>query len=167
MRGKAVIVMNIEDPGFQDFREDATCIIRPQSLIGEKYLDCRPTLPRAPGSKPPPPLKKIRSGQPGAGELLLPVENNSASVDPDLINDIHSLPYAQRFRLIFNELGATLADLLGDFSIHAPVRTTADGVWVGERLLATVGVSVRGQVSFMSLRTVSCSRPRSDVSIAV
>ena len=107
--GKAVIVMKIEDPGFQDFREDATCLIRPQSLIGEKYLDCRPTLPRAPGSKPPPPLNKIPEGQPGAGERLLPLENNSTSVDPDLINDIHSLPYAQRFRLIFNELGATLA----------------------------------------------------------
>ena len=46
--GKAVIVMKITDPGFQDFREDATCLIRPQSLIGEKYVDCRPTLPRAP-----------------------------------------------------------------------------------------------------------------------
>ena len=67
--GKAVIVMKIEDPGFQDFREDATCMIRPQSLIGEKYVDCRPTLPRAPGTEPPPPLKKIPDGQPGAGEL--------------------------------------------------------------------------------------------------
>ena len=45
--GKAVIVMKITDPGFQDFREDASCVIRPQSLIGEKYVDCRPTLPRA------------------------------------------------------------------------------------------------------------------------
>ncbi len=107
--GKAVIVMKITDPGFQDFREDATCQIRPQSLIGEKYVDCRPTLPRAPGTKPPPPLKEIPDDQPGAGQLLLPVENNGTSVDPDLINDIHSLPYAQRFRLIFNELGATLA----------------------------------------------------------
>ena len=101
--------MKIDDPGFQDFREDATCMIRPQSLIGEKYVDCRPTLPRAPGTEPPPPLKEIPDGQPGAGERLLPLENNSSSVDPDLINDIHTLPYAQRFRLIFNELGATLA----------------------------------------------------------
>jgi phospholipid/cholesterol/gamma-HCH transport system substrate-binding protein len=107
--GKAIIVMNITDPGFQDFRQDATCLIRPQSLIGEKFVDCRPTLPRAPGSKPPPPLKKIPSGQPGAGEYLLPLGSNGTSVDPDLINDIQSLPYAQRFRLIFNELGAGLA----------------------------------------------------------
>lgn len=107
--GKAVIVMNIEDPGFQDFRRDASCLIRPQSLIGEKFVDCNPTLPRAPGSKPPPPLEKIPAGEPGAGQYLLPLENNVTSVDPDLINDIQQLPYAQRFRLILNELGASFA----------------------------------------------------------
>src|SRR3954470_3155777 len=107
--GKAVIVMKITDPGFQDFRQDATCLIRPQSLIGEKFVDCRPTLPRAPGTEPPPPLKQIPDGQPGAGEYLLPLGNNGTSVDPDLINDINTLPYAQRFRLILNELGGGLA----------------------------------------------------------
>jgi phospholipid/cholesterol/gamma-HCH transport system substrate-binding protein len=107
--GKAIIVMNITDPGFQDFRSDASCQIRPQSLIGEKFVDCRPTLPRAPGSPAPPPLKKLPSDQPGAGEYLLPLGNSGTSVDPDLINDIQTLPYAQRFRLIFNELGAGLA----------------------------------------------------------
>jgi phospholipid/cholesterol/gamma-HCH transport system substrate-binding protein len=107
--GKAVVVMKITDPGFQDFRSDASCLIRPQSLIGEKFIDCRPTLPRAPGSPPAPPLKEIPEDEPGAGQYLLPLENNSTSVDPDLINDINRLPYAQRFRLIFNELGAGLA----------------------------------------------------------
>jgi phospholipid/cholesterol/gamma-HCH transport system substrate-binding protein len=107
--GKAIIVMNITDPGFQDFRQDASCLIRPQSLIGEKFVDCRTTLPRAPGSEPPPPLKQIPDGEPGAGEYLLPLGNNGTSVDPDLINDIYTLPYAQRFRLILNELGGGLA----------------------------------------------------------
>jgi len=109
MSSKAFMVLEITNPGFQDFRSDASCLIRPQSLIGEKYVDCNPTLPRAPGSSPPPPLKQIPSGQPGAGQYLLPVENNSTSVEPDLINDIQTLPYAQRFRLILNELGAGLA----------------------------------------------------------
>jgi ABC-type transporter Mla subunit MlaD len=118
--GKAVIVMNITDPGFQDFRSDAGCQIRPQSLIGEKFVDCRPTLPRAPGADPAPPLKEIPDDQPGAGQLLLPLENNSTSVDPDLINDINKLPYAQRFRLIFNELGAGLAGRGAD--IEAAVK---------------------------------------------
>jgi phospholipid/cholesterol/gamma-HCH transport system substrate-binding protein len=107
--GKAILVMDISDPGFQDFRSDASCLIRPQSLIGEKFVDCRPTLPRAPGTEPPPALREIPSGQPGAGQHLLPLENNSTSVDPDLINDIQTLPYAQGFRLIFNELGGGLA----------------------------------------------------------
>ena len=107
--GKAIIVMKINDPGFQDFREDATCQIRPQSLIGEKFVDCRTTLPRAPGTEPPPALKPIPDGEPGEGQYLLPLGSNGTSVDPDLINDIYSLPYAQRFRLILNELGAGLA----------------------------------------------------------
>jgi phospholipid/cholesterol/gamma-HCH transport system substrate-binding protein len=107
--GKAVIAMKIEDPAFQDFRSDASCLIRPQSLIGEKFVDCRPTLPRAPGSEPAPALKEIPDGEPGAGQFLLPVENNSTSVDPDLINNINQLTYVQRFRLILNELGAGLA----------------------------------------------------------
>ncbi len=107
--GKAVIAMKIIDPGFQDFRSDASCLIRPQSLIGEKFVDCNPTLPRAPGSKPAPPLKKIAAGEPGAGQYLLPFENNSTSVDPDLINNINQLTYVQRFRLILNELGASFA----------------------------------------------------------
>jgi ABC-type transporter Mla subunit MlaD len=109
IEGKAVIVMEITDPAFQDFRRDASCVIRPQSLIGEKYVDCRPTLPRAPGTEPPPPLREIPDGEPGTGQRLLPLENDSTAVDPDLINNIQTLPYAQRFRLIFNELGATLA----------------------------------------------------------
>jgi phospholipid/cholesterol/gamma-HCH transport system substrate-binding protein len=107
--GKAIIVMDIADAGFHDFREDASCYIRPQSLIGEKFVDCRPTMPRAPGSEPPPSLKQIPDGEPGEGQYLLPLGNNGASVDPDLINNIYTLPYAQRFRLIFNELGAGLA----------------------------------------------------------
>jgi phospholipid/cholesterol/gamma-HCH transport system substrate-binding protein len=107
--GKAVVVMKITDPGFSDFRRDASCLIRPQSLIGEKYVDCEPTQPRAPGSTPPPPLETIPDGRPGAGQHLLPIENNGKAVDLDLINNIQRLPFADRFRLIINDLGASLA----------------------------------------------------------
>ncbi len=107
--GKAVVVMKIVDPGFKDFRRDATCLIRPQSLIGEKYVDCDVTQPRAPGSKPPPSLRKIPDGQPGSGQYLLPIENNGKAVDLDLLNNIQRLPFAERFRLIINDLGAGLA----------------------------------------------------------
>jgi phospholipid/cholesterol/gamma-HCH transport system substrate-binding protein len=107
--GKAVIVMKITDPGFQDFRTDASCLIRPQSLLGEKFIDCSPTQPRAPGTKPPPELTTIADGKPGAGQHFLPLENNGKQVDLDIVQNILRLPYAQRFRLILNDLGAGLA----------------------------------------------------------
>ena len=107
--GKAIIVMKIDDPDFRDFRDDASCIIRPQSLIGEKFIDCQVTEPRPPGTEPPPALAEIPEDQPGAGQRLLPIENNGRSVDQDLINNIYRLPYAQRFRIILNELGVGLA----------------------------------------------------------
>jgi ABC-type transporter Mla subunit MlaD len=107
--GKAVVVLEITDAGFQEFREDASCLIRPQSLIGEKFVDCRPTTPRAPGSEPPPLLEEIPDGEEGAGQYLLPLENNGKAVDLDLIQNIQRLPYAERFRLIINDLGAGLA----------------------------------------------------------
>ncbi len=107
--GKAVVVLGITDPGFRDFRTDASCLIRPQSLIGEKFVDCQATQQRAPGTPPPPELKQIPSGQIGAGQHLLPVESNGKAVDLDLINNISRQPYADRFRLILNDLGAGLA----------------------------------------------------------
>jgi phospholipid/cholesterol/gamma-HCH transport system substrate-binding protein len=107
--GKAVVVLGIDDPGFKDFRDDASCLIRPQSLIGEKYVDCTPTQARAPGSKPPPALTTVPDGQPGAGQHLLPLENNGKAVDLDLVQNIMRQPFAERFRLIINDLGAGLA----------------------------------------------------------
>jgi phospholipid/cholesterol/gamma-HCH transport system substrate-binding protein len=134
--GKAALVMKIENPGFQDFRRDASCVIRPQSLIGEKFIDCRPTLPRAPGSRPAPELREIPEGEPGEGQYLLPLENNSSTVDPDLINNIYRLPYAQRFRLILNELGAGLGGRGED--IEAAVERANPVLRDVNRLLGTL-----------------------------
>jgi ABC-type transporter Mla subunit MlaD len=107
--GKAVVVMDITEDGFKDFRIDASCTIRPQSLIGERYIDCTPTEPRAPGEPPPPELERIPDGEPGEGQRLLPLENNGTTVDLDLIQNIQRVPYRDRFRLILNDLGAALA----------------------------------------------------------
>jgi ABC-type transporter Mla subunit MlaD len=107
--GKAVVVLEITDPGFQDFRVDASCLIRPQSLLGEKYVECEPTQPRAADSPPPPPLDVLADGEAGAGQRFLPLESNGKAVDLDLVNNIMREPYADRFRLILNDLGAGLA----------------------------------------------------------
>jgi len=106
---KAAVTLKIDNPGFQDFRADATCTIKIQSLIGEKNVDCLPTLPRAVGTPLPPPLPKIPKGQEGAGQRLLTVQHTSSPVDVDLLGDITRLPERQRLTIILNELGAGLA----------------------------------------------------------
>jgi ABC-type transporter Mla subunit MlaD len=112
--GKAVVVMKIDDKDFTPFLADASCLIRPQSLIGEKYVDCTPTQPRAPEAPKPPDLQQIPDGQTGAGQYRLPLENNGKTVDLDLVQNIQRLPYRDRFRLILNELGVSLAGRGGD-----------------------------------------------------
>lgn len=105
---KAAVVLAIQDTGFHDFRRDATCTIRPESLIGEKFVECQPTKPRVPGTPPPPLLPQIDRG-PGKGQYLLPSTNTRKAIDLDLINNIARLPLRQRFTIIINELGTGLA----------------------------------------------------------
>jgi len=132
--GKAVVVMDITDSAFQDFRTDASCIIRPASLLGEKYVDCQPTQPHAPGTKAPPPLDVIPSGQRGAGQRFLPLQNNGKEVDIDLVQNIMREPFADRFRLILNDLGAGLAARGED--LEAVVRRADPALRATDRLLA-------------------------------
>jgi ABC-type transporter Mla subunit MlaD len=119
-QARAAVVLNITNQGFQDFRVDASCTIRPQALIGEKYVDCLPTQPRAEGTPLPPPLPKVPSGHEGSGQHLLPVTNTHSPVDSDLLNDINRLPERQRFTIILNELGVGLAGRGSD--INAVIR---------------------------------------------
>lgn len=98
----AAVTIAIDNGEFTPFHANATCAIRPQSLIGERYVDCEP------GSSSAPPLRKITSG-PGAGSYLLPVTQTSSPVDSDIVQDIYQEPIRDRFALILNELGTGLA----------------------------------------------------------
>jgi virulence factor Mce-like protein len=110
---KAAIVLRIDRPGFEDFRSDAECTIRPQSLIGERFVECTPTQPRPENAQPAPKLRKIEKG-PGKGEYLLPVDRTSKPVDLDLVNNTLRLPYRERLAIILNELGTGVAGRGGD-----------------------------------------------------
>ncbi len=101
-RNKAAVTLSISHSGFTPFYANAHCSIRPQSLIGERFVDC------VPGSSDFPALKKITSG-PGAGTHLLPVTRTTSPVDSDLVQDISRQPIRQRFGLILDELGTGLA----------------------------------------------------------
>ncbi len=114
--GRAAVTLNIENPGFQNFRTDASCTIEPQALIGEKYVNCLPTQARAEGAPLPPPLHQIPAGLEGAGQYLLPVTNTSSPVGVDLLSDIGHLPENQRLTIILNELGTGFAGRGSDLS---------------------------------------------------
>jgi phospholipid/cholesterol/gamma-HCH transport system substrate-binding protein len=99
---KAAVTMQITDRRFTPFHADGTCSIRPQSLIGEKYIDCLP------GSAGSPVLGRIGNGH-GKGTYYLPVTRTHSPVDSDIVQDIYREPIRQRFALIIDELGTGLA----------------------------------------------------------
>ena len=112
---KAAVVLDITDPGYQDFRQDAECIVRPQSLIGERFVECELTQARSPGEEPSPELEQIEEGD-GEGQHLLPVERNAKAVDLDLINNIMREPERERLSIILSDLGIGVAGRGRDLS---------------------------------------------------
>lgn len=100
---KAAVTLRIDDGRFAPFRADAKCIVRPQSLIGEKFIECEP------GTASQSELEKIGDGEDGEGEHLLPLERTQSQVDLDLFNDILRRPYGERFALVLSEFGTGLA----------------------------------------------------------
>jgi ABC-type transporter Mla subunit MlaD len=99
---KAAVTLRVDDERFTPFHRDASCTIRPQQLIGEKFVECDPGTPAASE------LPRISEGE-GEGEHLLPLERNSSPVDLDLVNNIMRRPYRERFAILLAELGVGLA----------------------------------------------------------
>lgn len=90
---RAIVEFRIDADGFGGLREDARCDVRPQSLIGEYFVDCLPGT----ASRPLPDGTRI------------PVERTSSTVPPDLVNTILRRPQRERLSVILSSLGAGLA----------------------------------------------------------
>jgi phospholipid/cholesterol/gamma-HCH transport system substrate-binding protein len=99
---KAAVTLRIDNEDFTPWKQDASCTIRAQGLIGEKFVECEP------GSTDAPNLRRIEEGD-GKGERLLSVDNTSSPVDLDVINNTLRLPYRQRLSILLSELGTALA----------------------------------------------------------
>jgi ABC-type transporter Mla subunit MlaD len=127
---KAAVVLEIETPGFDRFRQDARCTIRPQSLIGEKFVEC------SPGSAAAPLLREIPEGEPGEGQHLLPVENTSSPVDLDLVNNMLRRPYAERLSILLAELGTGVAGRGDD--LNEVIHRANPALRETDRVLATL-----------------------------
>jgi ABC-type transporter Mla subunit MlaD len=94
---KARIEMAI-DPRFGPFHSDADCFIAPQSLIGERFVQCTP------GS----PAGRVLQAS-GGHAPTVPLADTHSPVDPDLVLDTYRLPYRERLSIVVDELGAGLA----------------------------------------------------------
>jgi virulence factor Mce-like protein len=89
---RAVIDVVVEQDGLRALRADATCEIKPQSLIGEYFVDCVPG----------------KSARPLPNDTV-PVTRTANTISLDLVNNILREPQRERLPLILNALGAGLA----------------------------------------------------------
>jgi virulence factor Mce-like protein len=126
-RPLALVEAEVTEPGLADLREDARCEIRPQSLIGEYFVDCEP------GTSD--------ERLPDGGRL--PVDQTSSTIAIDLVNDIMRRPFRERFRLIVGELGAGLAGRPDDLSnvlrrAHPGLRETSETLEILGRQTDTI-----------------------------
>jgi ABC-type transporter Mla subunit MlaD len=112
-RALAEVTAEISEPGFGELREDATCTIKPQSLIGEYYVDCQP------GEDGPLPEGGV-----------VPADQTEPTIPQDLVNDVLRRPYRERLRVIISTLGTGLAGRPDDISevlhrAHPGLRETS------------------------------------------
>ena len=98
----AAVTLSIGSRDFTPWYSNATCTIRPQSLIAERYVDCDP------GSSSHPALRRITRGY-GKGSYVLPVSRTSSPIDPDIVQGISQDSVRESLSVILNELGTGLA----------------------------------------------------------
>ena len=114
----ALVGFQVTETGFGSLRADVTCQTRPQSLIGEYYLDCLP------GTSP----TALKAG------TVIPVDRTSSTVAPDLVTDIFRLPYRERLKIIVNELGAGAAGNAAN--LRAAIRRASPALRETDQVLA-------------------------------
>ncbi len=90
---RALVGIEITATGYGDLRSDVFCESRPQSLIGEYFLDCLPGTAS----------EKLPDG------ARIPVERTGSTISADLLNNIWRRPTRERFSILLGELGAALA----------------------------------------------------------
>jgi virulence factor Mce-like protein len=107
---------------FAPFRSDADCTIQPQSLIGEKFIQCTPGTPQGAPLRPT-----------GGEAPTLPLANTHSPVDIDLVNATFRAPTNQRLAILLDELGAGFA-ARGD-DLNAAIRRANPALQETRRVL--------------------------------
>ena len=115
---RALVDFALDKEGFGSLRTDAFCETRPQSLIGEYFVDCRPGTAE----------QRLKPG------ATIPVEQTASTIPIDLINNIMRRPYRERLGIILDELGAGVGGRTSD--IQETVRRAVPALRETDRVLA-------------------------------
>ena len=118
---RALVGIEVTQTGFGSLRTDTTCSARPQSLIGEYFIDCLP------GTAP----QELKQ------DAKIPVERTSSTIAPDLVNNVLRRPYRERFSIILNELGAAVAG--NARNLNDAVRRAVPALRETNKVLAILG----------------------------
>src|SRR6185437_6436670 len=100
----AVVTVQVNRAGFGQFHQDASCQSRPESLIGEYFVDCNP------GSSGP----VLKAG------ATIPISHTQSTIPADVLQNTMRLPWWQPFWLMVNDLRAAADARSGD--IKAALR---------------------------------------------
>ncbi|MTD44636.1 MCE family protein [Conexibacter sp. W3-3-2] len=122
---RARISMRV-DPKFAPFRADADCTVQPQSLIGEKFVQCTPGTPDAGELRVPA----------GSDTPTVPLQNTRSPVDLDLVLATFRQPTTTRAALLLSALGGGLAGRGDD--LDEAIRQADPAFKETERLLTLV-----------------------------
>jgi ABC-type transporter Mla subunit MlaD len=116
---KALVSFQLIPGQFNALREDVFCESRPQSLIGEYFIDCNPGVGKA--------LKKGSK---------IPVTKTASTIPGDLVGNILRLPYRQRLRIIISELGSAVGGR--DSDLQQTLRRAVPALRETDNLLAVL-----------------------------
>src|SRR3990170_6333548 len=125
---KAVVTATVSEEGVPAFRTDARCAVKPQSLIGEYFVDCQP------GTA----AKRLPDG------AAIPVTQTEGTIPIDLIQNVLRRPYRERLRVLVAGLGTGLAGRSEDLQevlrrAHPGLRETSKVL----RILGDESVTIR------------------------
>ncbi len=120
---RALATIVVTKPSFAGFRSDVFCEVKPQSLIGEYYLDCDP------GTKP------------GRAPDTIGVEQSAGTIPPDVVLDILRRPARERFGLILTELGVGLTARGED--LNTTLRRAVPALRETDKVLAILAANRR------------------------
>ncbi|HVL96379.1 MAG TPA: MlaD family protein [Solirubrobacteraceae bacterium] len=116
----ALIGVRLDKTGFGSLRRDVFCETRPQSLIGEYFIDCRPGTDR----------RELPDG------ARIPISRTASTIPADLLGDVMRRPYRERLRIILAQLGVGVGARAEE--LNAAIRRASPALRETDQVLAVL-----------------------------